>query len=416
MPFQIVHNDITKMNTDIIVNAANSALQPGEGVCGAIFRAAGFEGLAAECETKAPCPTGSAVITGAYDMPVKYIIHAVGPVWRGGSHNERNLLAGAYRSALELARQYQCQSIAFPLISAGIYGYPKDQALAVAISTISEFLLQYEMDVYLVVFDRSAVQLSEKLFAEVQHYVDTYYVPEPRRRWEQESAWLSEEEQATWIPQNRFTPIEESCEAAMTPAPMASKSETEEPIIESSKKKPGLDKKVRLSAKISKPGGFRPQSMPAPTAPGSVFGGTSPKVSVADGVMAKGGILKSQRSLQDLLARSQETFSEMLLRLIDEKGYTDVEVYKRANMDRKLFSKIRSNKDYHPKKATVFALAIALRLSVDEATDLLGKAGYTFSDSYKQDIIVRYFLERGEYDMFTINETLFCFEESLLGA
>ena len=174
MPFQIVHNDITKMNTDIIVNAANSALQPGGGVCGAIFRAAGIQLLAAECETKSPCPTGSAVITGAYDMPVKYIIHAVGPVWRGGTHHERELLAGAYRSALELAREYQCQSIAFPLISAGIYGYPKDQALAVAISTISEFLLQYEMDVYLVVFDRSAVQLSEKLFVEVQHYVDTY--------------------------------------------------------------------------------------------------------------------------------------------------------------------------------------------------------------------------------------------------
>lgn len=357
MPFQIVHNDITKMNTDIIVNAANSALQPGGGVCGAIFRAAGVHELAAECESKAPCPTGGAVITGAYQMPVKYIIHAVGPVWRGGMYQERELLEGAYRSSLELAREYQCQSIAFPLISAGIYGYPKDLALAVAVSTIREFLQQCEMDVYLVVFDRNAVQLSEQLFVDVQHYVDTYYVPESRRRWEQETQWLAEEERAVWESKNVFA------------AP------------------------VRATPKEKTPKGI-----------------------ASKGMALKNTMPKSQRSLQDILAHSRETFSEMLLRLIDEKGYTDVEVYKRANMDRKLFSKIRSNKEYHPKKTTVFALAIALRLSVDEATDLLRKAGYTFSDSYKQDIIVRYFLEQGEYDMFTINETLFCFEEPLLGA
>ncbi len=402
MPFQIVHNDITKMNTEVIVNAANSALQPGSGVCGAIFRAAGIHGLAAECQAKAPCPTGGAVITGAYDMPVKYIVHAVGPVWRGGTYGERELLAGAYRSALELAREYDCQSIAFPLISAGIYGYPKEQALAVAVSAISEFLLQHEMDVYLVVFDRSAVRLSEKLFADVQHYVDTYYVPEPRRRWGQESQWLSKEEQSTWVPENMFAAPTAPCppsdkeENAVTPDRMHDVAMAPEP------EKRSAAKNAKPIAKIGRKGGFHPQSMPAP----AMFGATS-----------KGaGAPKSQRSLQDLLARSSETFSEMLLRLIDEKGYTDVEVYKRANMDRKLFSKIRSNKDYHPKKATVFALAIALRLSVDEATDLLRKAGYTFSDSYKQDIIVRYFLERGEYDMFTINEALFCFEEPLLGA
>ncbi len=412
MPFQIVHNDITKMNTDIIVNATNNALQPGGGVCGAIFRAAGIHGLAAECESKAPCPTGSAVITGAYDMAVKHIVHAVGPVWRGGAHGEREQLAGAYRSSLELAREYHCQSIAFPLISAGIYGYPKDQALAVAVSTISEFLLQYEMDVYLVVFDRSAVQLSEQLFADVQHYVDTYYVPEPRRRWEQESQWLSKEEQSTWMPENVFA-------APVAPCPPSDKKENAvvpdmmcDAVMAPELEKKSAAKKVKPAAKIGRKGGFHPQSMPAPASLGTMPKRTGSKAATLKSTAP----LKSQRSLQDLLARSRETFSEMLLRFIDEKGYTDVEVYKRANMDRKLFSKIRSNKDYHPKKATVFALAIALRLSVDEATDLLRKAGYTFSDSYKQDIIVRYFLERGEYDMFTINETLFCFEEPLLGA
>lgn len=380
MPFQIVHNDITKMNTDIIVNAANSALQAGGGVCGAIFRAAGVYELTAECDSKAPCPTGSAVITKAYDLPVKYIIHAVGPIWRGGTHGERELLAGAYRSALELAREYQCQSIAFPLISAGIYGYPKEQALAVAVSTISEFLVQHEMDVYLVVFDRSAVQLSQQLFADVQHYVDTYYVPEPGRRRLEESQWLMDEECSPAMPQNSFE------DKMPTPPPVSYAAAT--PALSPAKK-------------TTRKGGFLPQSMPKPAFLGAAKATGAPK---------------SQRSLQELLSRSSETFSQMLLRLIDEKGYTDVEVYKRANMDRKLFSKIRSNKDYHPKKATVLALAIALRLSLDEATDLLRKAGYTFSDSYKQDIIIRYFLERGEYDMFVINETLFCFEEPLLGA
>jgi len=411
MPFQIVHNDITKMNTDIIVNAANSALQPGGGVCGAIFRAAGVYGLAAECESKAPCPTGSAVITAAYDMPVKYIVHAVGPVWRGGIYGERELLAGAYRAALELAREYRCQSIAFPLISAGIYGYPKEQALAVAVAAISEFLLQYEMDVYLVVFDRGAVQLSEQLFADVQHYVETYYVPEPRRKWEQESQWLSKEEQSTWIPENVFAAPAAPCLPSDQEENAVAEDMMPDAAMASEVERKSAAKKVKPAGKTGRKGGFRPQSMPHPASIGA-----APGSAAAKGMALKHHASRSQRSLQDLLALSRETFSEMLLRLIDEKGYTDVEVYKRANMDRKLFSKIRSNKDYHPKKATVFALAIALRLSVDEATDLLRKAGYTFSDSYKQDIIVRYFLERGEYDMFTINETLFCFEEPLLGA
>ena len=125
---------------------------------------------------------------------------------------------------------------------------------------------------------------------------------------------------------------------------------------------------------------------------------------------------KRERSLEELLSQMGETFSEMLLRLIDEKGYTDVEVYKRAGMDRKLFSKIRKNRDYHPGKQTVFALAVALRLSVDETADLLGKAGYSFSDSRKTDVIVRFFLEREIYNIMMIHEALCRFEEPLLDA
>ena len=329
MPFQIVHNDITKMHTDAIVNAANSRLQAGGGVCGAIFAAAGDRRLQEECNRKSPCPTGSAVITGGYGLFAKYIVHAVGPIWQGGSQGEEELLRSAYLTSLKLAAEKGCRSISFPLISAGIYGYPKEQALQVAVSAFSRFLMEQddgeEMDIYLVVFDRSAVSLSEKLFQEIRHYIDTFHdesEKERRRRFEYEIC------------------------CACGPA---------------------------------------------------------------------SDVLR-ERSLEELVNNLEETFSEMVLRLVDEKGYKDSEVYKRANLDRKLFSKIRSNPDYHPKKETVLALAVGLQLSVDETLDLLQRAGYTLSNSSKTDVIVRFFLEKGEHDIFLINEALFCFGEAVLGS
>lgn len=331
MPFQIVHNDITKMHTDAIVNAANTHLLMGGGVCGAIFNGAGPDKLERECRKLAPCPVGSAVITGGYGLPARYVIHAVGPIWRGGGQGERELLAGAYRSALALAKEKDCGSVAFPLISSGIYGYPKLEALRVAVDTIREFLAGEELDVYLVVFDRRAVELGQELYADIKHFIDRYFEENLSRRLAAEPVVYEEEAVLEYA------------------GPMA---------------------------------------------------------------MHKYGA----RSLEDMLNNLDETFSQMVLRLIDQKGYRDAQVYKRANMDRKLFSKIRSNPQYRPKKQTVLALAIALRLNVDEARDLLKKAGFTLSDSQKQDVIIRYFLEAGEYDMFTINEALFCFEQPLLGA
>lgn len=333
MPFQIVHNDITKMNTDAIVNAANSRLQQGGGVCGAIFVAAGAEALQEECRRKAPCPTGSAVLTGAYGLPAKYIIHAVGPVWHGGGCGEETLLRSAYRSALELAAAHGCRSISFPLISAGIYGYPKEQALEAAVSTCSQFLLQLdeiqEMDIYLTVFDRGAVALSEKLFQNIRHYIDTCLDADSEMRKRR---------------------MEQECLTCYDLAPKCAASAVQE------------------------------------------------------------------RSLEDLVSNLGETFSEMVLRLASEKGFTDAEVYKKANLDRKLFSKIRSNAGYHPKKDTALALAIGLQLSLDETLDLLARAGYTLSSSSRSDVIVRYFLEQDQHDIFVINEALFCFGESVLGS
>lgn len=333
MPFSLVRNDIVNMRVDAIVNAANSSLAPGGGVCGAIFAAAGRTALEKACRAIGHCDVGSAVITPGFDLPARYVIHAVGPIWQGGSRGEADLLHSCYTRALHLARENGCESIAFPLISSGIFGYPKPQALRVAINAIEEFLLKYEMQVYLVIFDRAALLISERLYENIQRYIDDRYVE--LRAFPRQAAEA--------LPHAR-----QRAEQADLP----------------------------LAAPCATPG---------------------------------------KRSLDDLLGHLDESFSRMLLRLIDEKGMTDVEVYKRANLDRKLFSKIRKE-GYNPSKQTALALAIALRLNLDETKDLLGRAGYALSHSNKFDIIIEYFIEEGVYDIFEINEALFAFEQRLLGA
>lgn len=332
MTFQILHNDITKMNTDAIVNAANSKLLMGGGVCGAIFRAADEEELQKECEQIKQCPVGHAVITKGYNLKAKYIIHTVGPIYKDGNSNEAKFLRSAYETSLKLAKDYNLKSIAFPLISSGIYGYPKKEALNIAVSTIKEFLADNDMDIYLVVFDRKAVHLSEELYEKIEHYINDFYEDENYRLRDIYSLEIEEI-------------YHDDCNF-------------QEPIYETKD--------------------------------------------------------FNKRSLERILDNIDESFSQMLLRLIDEKGKTDVEVYKKANMDRKLFSKIRSNKDYNPKKSTALSLAIGLELSLDETKDLLAKAGYTLSPSHKFDLIVEYFIKNKNYDIFIINEALFSFEQPLL--
>ena len=334
MPLRIVRNDITTMKVDAIVNAANESLLGGGGVDGAIHRAAGPE-LLAECRTLHGCKTGQAKITGGYRLSARYVIHTVGPIWRGGGSGERELLESAYRSSLELALAHQCATVAFPLISSGAYGYPKDQALKVAVDTIGEFLLQHDMTVYLVIFDRASYTIGGKLFADIAAYVDDRYVSahmesgaERRRR----AALLS-----------RAAPLEGETAGA---------------------------------------------AAPGQGAPGS---------------------------LHEALGRLDESFSQMLLRKITEKGMTDAQCYKRANIDRKLFSKIRSDVGYRPSKPTAMAFAVALELPLEEARELLEKAGFAFSHASKFDIIVEYFIARGNYNIFEINEALFAFDQSLLG-
>lgn len=359
MPFNIIRDDITRLETDAIVNAANSKLIAGGGVCGAIFSAAGVDELQRECDKIGYCGIGDAVITKGYKLKAKHVIHTVGPIYGHDPANEEKQLYSCYKNSLCLAKKKKLSSIAFPVISSGIYGYPKTEAIKIATKAIKDFLEDNEMDVYLVVYDKKAFQISEKLFNEVQSYIDENLVnPDDRRRIAEDG--VTREAYNLYAPQKSMSDecLEERMEAPQM-ADMLSKANV---------------------------------------------AGTS--------ILGKG--IAKKKSLEDLMNVKVETFSEMLLRMIDEKGMTDVEVYKRANIDRKLFSKIRK-KDYTPKKATVVALIIALKLSMKEARELLGRAGFAFTQSSKFDIIIQYFIEQKKYDVFEINETLFAFEQQLLG-
>lgn len=331
MPLEIVRNDITKMEVDAIVNAANESLLGGGGVDGAIHYAAG-PGLLAECKTLGGCKTGNAKITGGYNLPAKYVIHTVGPIYKDGKHGEKALLESCYRESLALAKEHKCETVAFPLISSGVYGYPKDRALKVAVDVISDFLLENEMKAYIVIFDKAAYKISEKLFSDIAEYIDDNYV-------------------------DRFTDYR----------------------FES----------TRVSMPI--------QSFNAMD-------------------LCNSKALFSGDDLDAKLKQIDESFSQMLLRKIDEKGMTDVQVYKKANIDRKLFSKIRGDVNYKPSKPTAIAFAISLELSLDETEDMLKKAGFALSRSNKFDIIIEYFISKGNYNIFEINEALFAFDQSLLGA
>ena len=357
MPLTFIRQDITHMEVDAIVNAANTELRMGGGVCGAIFRAAGPTALTAACAKLAPIKTGQAVITPGFHLPAKYVIHAAGPVYQP-SNPERSaeLLRSAYLSSLRLATEHHLKSIAFPLISAGIYGFPPAEALRVAIGAIRDYLNSHDLDVFLVFFDRHAVQINQYLWDEVADYLDENYFPGPVSQ----RSLLEVEATAIYGDSGSGVPLP----AAISPAPPGSV---------------GGSKRTRMARSKT----AAPASVPA-------------------------GLDQAIGSLED-------TFTTTLLRLIDAKGVTDVEVYKRANLDRRLFSKIRARHDYMPSKRTAIALAVALHLDILETADLIGRAGYALSPSSKFDVIVEYFLKSSNFDIFEINEVLFKYEQPLLG-
>ena len=334
MPLQIIRHDITQMKVDAIVNAARPSLTGGGGVDGAIHRTAGPE-LLAECLRLGGCAVGEAKRTKAYRLPCKYVIHTVGPVWEGGNNGEDALLASCYRSSLAIAEASKCKTVAFPLISSGAYGYPKDRALQIAVEAIGAFLLQSEMLVYLVIFDRASFAAGKR-YADIAEFIDDRYA-------------AAHEETSR---ERRF--------------------------------------RAAGAAKC------------IPTPPIMAMQAWAPAC--------------EDLSLEAMLAGLDEGFSTTLLRLIDQKGLTDAQCYKRANIDRKLFSKIRKDPHYKPSKPTAIALAIALELTLAETEDLLKRAGYALSPASKFDLIIEYFIRQENYNVFEINEALFAFDQCLLGA
>lgn len=341
MPLQIIRQDITKMQVDAIVNTTNEEMIGYSGVDLAVHTLSGKE-LDEECLRLAPLGLGQAKITGGYNLPCKYIIHTSGPTWRGGLCGESAILKSCYVESLKLAIANNCATVAFPLISSGVYCYPKDQVLKFAVQTITEFLLHNELTVFLCVYDRDSYSFSQKLFLDIKSYIDDEYIEEHDDDYYDGIEVCSTKELSE----------EKHCNT------LAIKN---------------MSSALKSRAK--------------------------------------------KQSLEEYLRAMDKSFAYKLFDLIDERGITDVECYKRANVDKRTFSKIKSNpKTYKPSKQTAVAFAIALKLSMEETQDLLATAGLTLSRSFTFDKIIRYFIQKENYDIFEINEALFEFDQPLLGS
>ena len=520
MPFKIIRNDITKVHADAIVNTANPDPTYGAGTDAAIYRAAGEKKLLAERRRIGRLEAGEAVVTPAFNLKAKYIIHTVGPVWVDGKHREFELLASCYRKSLQIARHLHCTSVAFPLIATGTYGFPREKALNIALDQISSFLEEEEMDVTLVVFDRKTFKLSSELRKDVGQYIDENYVEnslreeyggqypgrrpggtnrilqylksrrradkspqEPGADREQES---SKDKSPREIRADK-SPQEISAERDLVPVPAEDSGELPDIFLEESpeeysaifsepygsepdhelsfseepkgtypdRPEPGASYAGRPKPKASypdrpEPGDIHPDRPepgdihPDRPEPGDIHPDRpepgddhpdrpEPRVSYSAGPKPAGkrpskspspkeerriesGSSVHRRSLADVISHMGESFQECLLRMIDERGLTDAQVYKRANLDRKLFSKIRCNPNYSPSRRTVIALAIALELNMDEAVDLLRRAGMALSPGNKFDLIISYCIQNEIYDIYRVNALLFDYDLPLLGA
>ena len=345
MPLQIIRQDITKMHVDAIVNTTNEEMIGYSGVDFAVHEGAGPK-LDAECARIAPLGLGTAKITAGYDLPAKYIIHTSGPVWHGGLLGESIILKSCYIESLKLAAQNGLESVAFPLISSGAYGYPKEQVLKFAVQVITEFLDEHELEVYLCVFDKTSYEFSKELFDEISEFIDDGYA-------------------------------EKEC----------------------------CSDEAFLASDLISAFSYKEEPAPAPLVSRQKMKATKILCNSAAG-----------KSLHEYMETKEKSFGWKLFELIDKSGMTDVECYKKANVDRKTFSKIKNNPDtYKPSKQTVVAFAIALHLSLDETQELLAAAGLTLSKSFVFDKIIRYFIQKGNYNVYEINEALFEFDQVLLG-
>lgn len=399
MPFTIERNDLASVSADAIVVAANEDLQITGGVGEAVAKAAGFTNVQEACNAIGHCPTGSAVATPAFDLPAKVIIHAVGPIWQGGSQNEVALLRDAYDAALSCAAENNAHSITLPLLSAGIYGFPADISLSVAQNAIHDYLDSHDTEIRLVLFDRTALQAGLSSYDRIAEYIDDVYVDKQldarkkaRRTETLSDAFLTAAGTAYGAlsaSPSAVSPTAASPSAAILSSLFSSRKDTEK---ETSEDLEGADTQDSVEA---------------------VYEGPLTENYNYEESLARETPSKSS-SLSDLLDSLDASFSTTLLALIDTKGMTDAQVYKRANMSRQLFSKIRSDTFYKPTKKTVLALAIALELDLSTTEDLLRRAGFALSHSNKADIIVEYFIKNNQFDIFEINATLYAFDQPIL--
>lgn len=369
MPFEIIRGDITELKVDAIVNAANPRPVVGWGVDAGIHQKAGPRLLAAR-QRIGVIPVGKAAVTRGFGLPARYVIHAVGPVWVDGTHGEAAQLRQTYDSALALAVKKRCRSVAFPLLSSGNYGFPKDEALQTAVAAFSAFLMDHDLKILLVVFDRDTFDLSGKLFSSVRSYIDEHYIEAKLR---DEYGGADAGRSSRRITDRAYT--------------------------------------VRSSRSESLPGAALPKASP----PAPAQADSMPFVDLPMAAAPKAGPAGGAYTLEELLDRTDAGFSETLLKLIDRSGKKDAEIYKKANIDRKLFSKIRSNPAYKPSKPTALAFAVALELDLEETKDFIGRAGFALTHSSKFDIIVEYFIIHRNYDVFALNEMLFAFDQPLIG-
>lgn len=340
MPLQIIRQDITKMKADAIVNPTNEYLFPTGGTDLVIHKVAGPE-LLEECQKLGKCDVGTAKITDAFRLPCRYVIHTVGPVWQGGDKGETELLVSCYNECLRLAKEHSCESVAFPLISSGLYGYPKDKVLKIAINTIGTFLFDNEMTVYLCVYDKKAYELSEKLFSGIESYIDDNYV----------LRYTDNYSESAYILESRKFEENDCCKAMAT------------------------------------------ECM---SAPDFAVGTPAERVSLDDFI------------------KLDESFALKLVKLIDAKGISDVECYKKANVSKQTWHKLMTDKHYKPNKKTAISFAIALELSLDETQKLLSSVGFVLSDSSLFDVIIKYCLENEIYDVFEIDLVLFKYDQETL--
>lgn len=390
MPLEIVRNDITRVKADAIINTANPDVAVGRGTDYSIYKAAGFEKLLEARNMIGKIVPGHTAVTPAFDLDARYVIHTVGPEWIDGSHGEKETVASCYRNCLSEAARLGCESVAFPLISTGTYGFPKDAALDIAIREIADFLDDHEMNVSLVVYDKESFALSSQLFEDVKSYIEdseldqSVEVKMPARSGRRKLFGRLRRR-----PSGPSKPIERLAESGCVPMP--------EELQES-----------------------EPMAPQASEAAGELEPMASQAYEAADETERSTGALYSKRyidaALADLLKARDESFQQKLFRLIDARGMSDPEVYKKANIDRKLFSKIRSNPEYKPTKKTAVAFAIALGLNLDETTDLLQSAGLSLSPSSSFDIIIRYCIEHRIMSIHEVNCILFEFDQMLLGA